>query len=97
MSKNNIISCHYCNTKENLKSCFIALPADRDAFFISEVPPNNSVCKKCFLNRILCDTESTHYIADCILDSDCPNHESSKEYYMNWNNYDYDWNESRED
>ena len=83
--------CFSCKGTKNLKSIFIE---DCDCHFdsmrgIFEVI-NHSVCRHCFFETCLCE-EDRHLAYECLEDPTCDNHEQTRKYDTNWNDYDYYW------
>ncbi len=80
--------CYSCGETKNLKSIFIE---DCDCHFDSfEKPEYHSVCKHCFFES--CGFEM-HQASECLEDKICENHEQTKLYESNWDDYDYGWNQ----
>jgi len=84
--------CFSCKATKNLKSILIE---DCDCHFdsmraIFEVI-NHSVCRHCFFEIGSCG-EDRHSATECLEEETCENHEMTKKYDINWNDYDYNWN-----
>jgi len=86
---NKMRKCFSCKETKNLKSIFIE---DCDCHFDSfEKPEYHSVCRHCFFETCACDYDK-HLSYECLEDETCENHEQTKKYDTNWNDYDYHWN-----
>lgn len=80
--------CWNCKSTKNLKSIFIE---DCDCHFDSiEKPEYPWTCKNCFFESCACGYE-THSADECLTYESCENHENTKQYLSNWNDFDSHW------